>query len=206
MRAKQGETSPVIEGETAFYVFRLDSIAEAGTPTLAADSRHRGAAGARGEEGREGQGDREGARRAGSRPARRWPTASKAMGLSNREFPPFARVSPPISNAKLVGAIFGLRDGQTSDVIETDEGLYVVQMIQRLPADSLAFVSEQGPAARRGDPGDAPGADSPVPRLAPRGGEGRRRATRSSRPTRRSRPRRRSQQPGATAPLIEPPR
>ncbi len=34
MRAKQGETSPVIEGETAFYVFRLDSIAEAGTPTL----------------------------------------------------------------------------------------------------------------------------------------------------------------------------
>ena len=140
MRAKQGETSPVIEGETAFYVFRLDSIAEAGTPTL---QQIRGTVERQAREEKKDEKAKAianeliGRVKAGTP----LPDASKALGLSNREFPAFARVAPPISNAKLVGAIFGLRDGQTSDVIQTEEGLYVVQMIQRLPADSLAFVT-----------------------------------------------------------------
>lgn len=142
MRAKQGETSPVIEGETAFYVFRLDSIAEAGTPTL---QQIRGTVERQAREQKKAEkakaiaADLVARVKAGTP----LPDASKALGLSNREFPAFARVSPPINNAKLVGAIFGLRDGQTSDVIETDEGLYVVQMIQRLPADSLAFTTQK---------------------------------------------------------------
>jgi peptidyl-prolyl cis-trans isomerase D len=138
MRAKQGETSPVIEGETAFYVFRLDSIAEAGTPTLASI---RGLVEREAREKKKEEKAKEMAKelvrrvKAGTSLA----AASTAMGLSHREFPPFARVSPPLSNAKLVGAIFGLSDRQVSDVIETDEGLYVVEMIQRLPADTLTF-------------------------------------------------------------------
>ncbi len=138
MRAEPGETSPVIEGETAFYVFRLDSLIEAGTPAL---EQIRGVVERQAREQKKNEKARELAKvlvqrvKAGSSLA----DASKAMGLSYREFPPFARVSPPLSNAKLVGGIFGLSDGQTSDVIETDEGLYVVHMIQRLPADTTAF-------------------------------------------------------------------
>lgn len=138
LRAKPGETSPVIEGETAFYVFRLDSLAPAGTPELA---QIRGVVERQARELKKEEKAKEMAKALVARVKAGTPlaTASEAMGLSHREFPAFARVAPPLSNAKLVGAIFGLTDGQTSDVITTDEGLYVVQMNQRLPADTLAF-------------------------------------------------------------------
>ncbi len=138
MRAQKGETSPVIETDNASYLFRLDSLAEAGTPAL---EQIRGVVERSAREQKKNEKAMELAKalvarvKAGTSLA----AASTAMGLSHREFPPFARVSPPLSNAKLVGAIFGLSDGQTSDVISTDEGLYVVHMVQRLPADSLEF-------------------------------------------------------------------
>ncbi len=138
MRAKPGETSPIIEGETAFYLFRLDSVTAAGTPPLA------GMRGLVERQAREQKKEAKAKEMANELVGRikagtTLTDASTAMGLSHREFPPFARVSPPLSNAKLIGAIFSLSDRQVSDVIATDEGLYVVEMIQRLPADTLTF-------------------------------------------------------------------
>lgn len=142
MRAQEGETSPVIETDNASYLFRLDSLADAGTPAL---EQIRGVVERSARELKKNEKALELAKALVARVKSGEPlaTASSAMGLSHREFPPFARVSPPLSNAKLIGAIFGMTDGQTSDVISTDEGLYVVQMIQRLPADSLEFETKK---------------------------------------------------------------
>ena len=42
----------------------------------------------------------------------------------------------------LVGAAFGVPVGERSDVITTDEGLYVIGVLERTPADSAQFVRE----------------------------------------------------------------
>lgn len=141
-QAKKGETSPVIEGERGLYVFRLDSIHEAGTPSLqniraavesevrdikkkerakviAADLLRRVEAGAT------------------------LPDAAKALGLLNREFPSFTRISPPLPNPSLVGAAFGLAKGQRSKVLDTPDGLYVIEVTDRIPADSAAFLRDR---------------------------------------------------------------
>jgi parvulin-like peptidyl-prolyl isomerase len=39
-----------------------------------------------------------------------------------------------------VGAAFGVEVGKTSGLIETDEGLYVLKVLKREPADSAEFV------------------------------------------------------------------
>lgn len=140
-RATPGETSPVIETEAAYYLFRLDSAKAAGIPPLA--------------EVREAvrRAVREEKKRALALPmagtlVRRvnegatLAQAAQAMAFSYREFGPFPRVRPPVADPLIVGTAFGLPVGRTSDVLETDGGLQVVTVLERTPADSTAFLAQ----------------------------------------------------------------
>ena len=141
MGAKPGATSPVIETPFAYYIFRLDSMRPAGVPTLA---------------------EIRPAVEHTAREAKKWDLARKiakdylkrveegstmaqaatAMGLAHREFGPFSRVNPPLTSPAVVGTAFGLDVGQRSGILDTKDGLYVLQAITHTKADSAKFVKE----------------------------------------------------------------
>ena len=64
------------------------------------------------------------------------------MNLPNREFGPFSRVNPPLTDPMVVGTAFGLEKGQRSGLLDTPEGMYVMESLERVPADSAKFVKE----------------------------------------------------------------
>jgi peptidyl-prolyl cis-trans isomerase D len=141
-QAKVGETSPVIDGEVASYVFRLDSVQQAGVPPLV--QIHDAVAAKVREQKKEEKAkavaeDLIRRVKAGSSLA----DASKALKLPNREFDPSPRIAFPLQNPQIVGAAFGLPEGSLSGVIDTPEGLYVIRVLQHIPADSAAFVKDR---------------------------------------------------------------
>ena len=139
--AKPGATSPVIETPFAYYVFRLDSLHPVGVPTLA---------------------EIRPAVEHAAREAKKWDLARKiaknylkrveegstmaqaatAMKLAHREFGPFSRVNPPLTSPLVVGTAFGLDAGQRSGVLDTKDGIYVLQTVTHTKADSTKFVKE----------------------------------------------------------------
>ena len=139
--SKEGATSPVIESSFAFYVFRIDSIQPAGVPPLA---QIRLAV--------------EHSLRADKKKALAKPLAedylkrlekgqsmaeaAKAMNLPHREFGPFTRVNPPLTDPLVVGTAFGLDKGQRSGLLDTPDGMYVMESLEKVPADSAKFVKE----------------------------------------------------------------
>ena len=139
--AKQGSTSPVIETSLAYYVFRLDSIQPAGVPPLARIrpavehalrlERKKSLAKPKAEEYlkrlEKGESMAE---------------AAKAMNLPHREFGPFTRVNPPLGDPMVVGTAFGLEKGQRSGLLDTPDGMYVMESLEKMPADSAKFVKE----------------------------------------------------------------
>ena len=136
---EEGATSPVIETEIAYYVFRLDSIQPAGVPPLAqvkpavhhalADQRRHALAKPIAENFlkrvRSGEDDAK---------------VAKELNLAHREFGPFTRVNPPLTDPTVVGTAFGLDVGQRSGLLETPEGMYVMKVVKHTAADSAAFV------------------------------------------------------------------
>ncbi len=141
-QAKVGETSPVIDGDAAFYVFRVDSLLEAGTPPLA--NVMRGVMTVVADQKKEAK-----AKAIGDELTRRLttglslPEASKALGLPNREFPLFSRVNPPITVPQLIGASFAMPKGKPSPVITSPDGLYVIEVLEKVPADSAQFLKDK---------------------------------------------------------------
>ena len=136
-----GEIGDVIETPDAYYLFRLDSLRDESSPTLA-EVRPAVEAAVRDEKRfdvargiaqnylkRVGE---------GSTPKQ----AAKALGIARDEFGPFTRVSPPLDIPEVIGAAFGIEPGKRSDIITTDVGLYVVDVLERTPADSAEFVKE----------------------------------------------------------------
>jgi peptidyl-prolyl cis-trans isomerase D len=139
--AKPGATSPVVETPFAYYLFRLDSLQPAGIPTLA-----------------EIRSTVENV----AREKKKWDVArglakqylkrveegstleqaSAAMKLPHREFGPFSRVNPPLTSPAVVGTAFGLGAGERSGILDTQDGLYVLQTIAHVKADSTKFVKE----------------------------------------------------------------
>lgn len=138
---KPGASSPVIETPFAFYLFRLDSLHDAGVPTLAEIKptvEH------------------------AVREKKKWDVArgiakdylkrveegstleqaAKAMKLPHREFGPFSRVNPPLTSPLVVGTAFGLEAGDRSGVLDTEDGLYVLETLSHAKADSAKFVKE----------------------------------------------------------------
>lgn len=136
--AKAGQISPIIETPFAMYVFRVDSIHPPGVPTLAAakdtvtrivrDAKKTGDARKLAEElvkRLDG----------GSTLAQ----AADAMKLPHEVYGPFTRVTSPLRDPLVTGVAFGLAPGKHSGVIDTKDGLYVLQVLDHTPADSAAF-------------------------------------------------------------------
>lgn len=139
--AKVGTTSSVIESPEAFYVFRLDSLRDAGVPPL---SQIRAAV------THQVQGDKkhEQARKMGENLLRRIEAgaslgqAAEALKLPHREFGPFTRVQPPLDDPVVVGTAFGLDSGKVSPLLDTKKGLYVIKVLEHVKADSAAFLKD----------------------------------------------------------------
>lgn len=138
-QAKVGEISPIIETSLGYYLFRLDSIAPEGVPpfdairnavTIATIQERKTAlaqALARDYLKRVQEGST-------------MEQAATALNLPYRELGPFTRIQTPVPNPVLTGAIFGLPVGTVSHILDTDDGVYVVRVIERTPADSAAFL------------------------------------------------------------------
>jgi peptidyl-prolyl cis-trans isomerase D len=140
-QAKVGEVSPIIETSIGYYLFRLDSIAPGGVPALesirtevaisVAQEKKTALALALAQDYlkrvREGS---------------TMEQAATALGIPYRALGPFTRVESPVPNPVLTGAVFSLPIGSVSDVLDTDDGMYVVKVIARTPADTAAYMKD----------------------------------------------------------------
>jgi len=139
-QAKVGEISPIIETQYGYYLFRLDSIAPGGVPSLAsirdavvisaiqAKKAEMGLALAQSYLKRVQEGST-------------MEQAAAAINVPYRKLGPFTRVESPVPNPVLTGAVFSLPIGKVSDVLDTDDGMYVVRVLARTPADTASFRS-----------------------------------------------------------------
>ncbi len=140
-QSKPGATSPVIETSFAYYIFRLDSLHDAGIPPLA---EVRSAVVSVARDQKKWAAARQLAKdylkrvEGGSSMAQ----AGAAMKLPHREFGPFSRINPPLTNPVVVGAAFGLKEGERSGVLDTKDGVYVIETLQHIKADSAKFAKE----------------------------------------------------------------
>ena len=139
--AKPGATSPVIEASWAYYVFRLDSLHPAGVPPL---NQIRSAVAKTARDDKKWKAARDLAKTYSKRleGGTSMAEAATAMKLPYREFGPFSRINPPLTNPIVVGAAFGLKKGERSGILDTKDGIYVVQALERVQADSAKFVKE----------------------------------------------------------------
>ena len=136
-----GSTSPVIETSLAYYVFRLDSLQPEGVPPLA-QIRPAVEQALRIEKKREVAKPRAEEYLKRLEKGESMAEAAKALSLPYREFGPFSRVNPPLNDPLVVGTAFGLDKGQRSGLIETPDGMYVMESLEKVPADSAKFVKE----------------------------------------------------------------
>ena len=141
-QAATGTASPVIETSFAFYLFRLDSLVKGGVPELA-DIRGSVESAVRDDKKLVKARELAQAYLARLDKGESLADAAKAMGFPNRQFGPFLRVQPPIQSGEVVGTAFALKPGAHSGILETSQGLYVIETISIVPADSATFVKEQ---------------------------------------------------------------
>jgi peptidyl-prolyl cis-trans isomerase D len=140
-QARPGSTSPVIESSFAYYVFRLDSLHQAGVPPLAEVRpavEHVVRENKKWDAARKLANDYVKRLEEGSTMAQ----AAAAMKLPHREFGPFSRVNPPLTSPMVVGTAFGLTVGQRSGILDTKDGIYIIQSLAHTKADSTKFVKE----------------------------------------------------------------
>jgi peptidyl-prolyl cis-trans isomerase D len=140
-QAKPGATSPVIETSIAYYLFRLDSLQESGVPPL---SQIRSGVVSALRDEKKWTAARELAKAYLKRleNGSTMSQAATAMKLPHREFGPFTRVNPPLTNPVVVGAAFGLKKGERSGILDTKDGIYVIEALDHIKADSAKFTKE----------------------------------------------------------------
>jgi len=144
--ATPGETSPVIEGERAAYVFRLDSLFAEGVPPLA-QFRRRVEDAARYEKKKLVARERAQRTVAALGDAPDLLAAGRARGVRVEKLGPFTRVnaSPEFARDPVVlGAAFGLRPGQRTGLLAGEGGeFFLLQGIARTAADSVAWLKQR---------------------------------------------------------------
>lgn len=137
-QAKVGETSRIIEVSYGYYLFRLDSVQTAGTPPL--DHIRDGVTYATRQQKKTVL-----ARQLAQRlidqvnKGAAFAATAEALKIPHRVDGPFNRTNPPVPEAIVVGASFGIDSGRTSAVLEGKNGLFVVYGLGRTKADSAVF-------------------------------------------------------------------
>ncbi|HEX4601654.1 MAG TPA: SurA N-terminal domain-containing protein [Gemmatimonadales bacterium] len=143
--ARPGETSPVIEGERASYVFRLDSLDAAGVPPLG-QIRGPVLAAARAERKKAVARERAAVMAQALAAAPDILAAGRTRGFPVEKVPSFTRVAPPPPLARepfVLGAAFGLRPGEKTGLLAGETGYYLLQGISHVPADSGAWLKQR---------------------------------------------------------------
>lgn len=141
-QAQAGEHSPVIEAPTAYVVARLDSAREAGLPKLEE---------IRGEvenlvlaerKKAEARQLAETVRQRAAETGSNLESAAQSLKLPYSTVGPVARVSAPLNGGQAIGRAFSLQPGEISGPVEGRGVIYVLQGIERTPADSAEFIKE----------------------------------------------------------------
>ena len=138
-QAKPGEHSPVIEADDAYVVARLDSLREEGVPPLAAIRatvearirRDKKVVAAEAVATRLADDARKGANLKG--------LVQSGPGLSYRETGAVARLGAGLSEPALIGAAFGAPVGAIAGPVRAQDGVYLFEGLERIPADSAEF-------------------------------------------------------------------
>jgi peptidyl-prolyl cis-trans isomerase D len=142
-QARPGEQSPVIEGPNAYFVFRLDSLQDEGIPALEAI---REEVTERVRNGKKRQAAAALAGRLAERAKAGTPfpqLAAETAGATYQQLGPVARLTAGLPDAALIGAAFSVDQGQVAGpVVTEDAGIYLFHGIERVPADSAAFVKD----------------------------------------------------------------
>jgi peptidyl-prolyl cis-trans isomerase D len=143
--ASPGDVSPVFENEQAFYALQLVSAQPAGplpleqaTPSIESTLRM--------DKKMEKAKADGGQLVAKVRGGEALPNAASEMGLEIRDAGPFTRTDfvPGIGRQNaVIGAAFGLEPGQVSDVVATPANAYVLEVTDRTPADSTAWLQQK---------------------------------------------------------------
>ncbi len=139
-----GETSPVIEAASGYYVFRLDSLAPGGEARLD-QARPRATQFVRLEK------QKVLARQRADSIAKTLGSgdliaAAKARGLDVQRLGWFTRLHPPAyfsNEPAAVGTAFGLGVGERSGVVEGERGDFIIQSLGRKLADSSAWLAQK---------------------------------------------------------------
>lgn len=140
-QAQEGEVGPIIETPDALYLFRLDSTQAGGIPRLN-EIRTSVEQAARDEKKWDRAREIAAAATTRIKEGSTLPQVADALSLPHQTMGPFTRVQPPLPNPVLIGAAFGIPEGSTSDLIDTDEGLYFLSVLGHEDADSAKFASE----------------------------------------------------------------
>ena len=141
-RATAGAIGTVEETTDALYLFRIDSLTPAGLPpleTIRPAVEHEARQTKKWERARAIGVDLQKRLDEGAT----LDMATRALGLPHQVVGPFTRIDPPFPNPTFIGTAFSLQPGLRSHVIDTPEGLYLVESVQRIPADSAAFVTRK---------------------------------------------------------------
>jgi peptidyl-prolyl cis-trans isomerase D len=140
-----GETSPVIDGDAGYYVFRLDSVTTAGAPPLA-QIRAQVTDLVRVEKLKSVARHRADSLAALLRGVPDLAAAAAAHGLQVQRLGPFTRMRPPsdlTGEALVVGTAFGLRVGERSGVVEGEGTYFILESLGRKFADSTAWLAQK---------------------------------------------------------------
>lgn len=143
--ANVGETSPVVETNGAYYVFRLDSVAPAGTPPLA-EVRANVLVGVTLEKKRAAAEAiaRDAERRLNS--GQTLDQVASALRLTVTTLGPFTRTAtvPLLGTAtEAVGAAFRLRVGERSRLLSSSDMFFFIEPERRVSADSAAWLRQK---------------------------------------------------------------
>jgi peptidyl-prolyl cis-trans isomerase D len=142
--AQAGQTSPVIETEWAYYVFRLDSLQPAGIAPLSEVRAEvtRLAQAARSQDAIKIEAAEVADRiKAGASLEQ----VAAQRHLTVRTLGPFTRYSPPPALQGVpgvVGAAFGLRVGETGGPYPTDYATWFLRPVKKTVADSVGFAAQ----------------------------------------------------------------
>ena len=143
--ARPGQTGKVIEGERAFYVFRLDSLTPAGVPPLA-EIRARIEGAARFERKKAMTRQAGQALAAKVTGAADFKQAAQAAGYQVTTIGPFTRLRPPVQiqlDPEVIGAAFALKPGEKSSLIEGRTGDFLLQGVAHSRPDSAAWLAQR---------------------------------------------------------------